>query len=118
MPRLIHLPHFQDERGVLTVYDPGNRTDLPFIPKRVFWIWNVPQHQERANHTHEICKQVIIPLCGRFVIEIDENTRYYLKNHQGLYVEAGEKIRLYSFSKGAIALVLCSEYYDEDEVIE
>jgi hypothetical protein len=116
MPQILNFPNFIDERGNLTVYDPGN-SDLPFIPKRVFWIWGVPEGQERANHAHEMCEQIIIPLAGGFVIEIDDNDRYYLKAHAGLYVEAGHKIRLYSFSKGAICLVLCSEYYDEGEVV-
>ncbi len=116
MPRIINFPNFIDERGNLTVYDPGNK-DLPFTPKRVFWIWNVPKQQERANHAHEICEQIIIPLAGGFVIEVDDTDRYYLKAHTGLYVETGHKIRLYGFSVGAICLVLCSEYYDVEEII-
>lgn len=118
MPRVINFPNFIDERGHLTVYDPGNRGDLPFVPKRVFWIWGVPKQQERANHAHEVCEQIIIPLAGGFVIEVDDENRYYLKAHTGLYVETEHKIRLYSFSKGAICLVLCSEFYDESEIVE
>lgn len=114
MPELINLPTFTDERGNLTVYDTG----LPFTLKRVFWIWGVPKGQERANHAHEICEQIIIPLAGAFIIEIDNDKRYYLKAHTGLYIEAGHKIRLYSFSEGAICLVLCSEHYDMNEVVE
>jgi len=117
MPRLINLPTFSDERGHLTVYDPGNN-NLPFIPKRVFYIWGVLKGQERANHTHEICEQIIIPLAGAFIIEIDDENRYYLKAHSGLYVEAGHKIRLYGFSEGAICLVLASEYYDESKIVK
>lgn len=122
MPELINLPTFTDERGNLTVYDihedfvKGSASNLPFEPRRVFWIWGVPQGQERANHAHEVCEQIIIPIAGAFVIEIDGN-RYYLKAHTGLYIEAGHKIRLYSFSEGAICLVLCSEHYDASEVI-
>jgi len=101
MPRIITLPTFTDKRGNLTAYDPGN-SDLPFIPKRVFWIWGVTKEQERANHAHEICEQVIIPLSGGFVIEIDDENRYYLKGHTGLYVETGHKINLYDFSEDAI----------------
>lgn len=115
MPKLLNLPTFIDERGSLTVYDPGNREDLPFEPKRVFWIYHVPKGQERANHAHEICEQVIIPLRGGFVIEIDDE-RYYIRAHTGLYVEAGCKIRLYAFSENAICLVLCSESYDPNEI--
>lgn len=114
MPEIIHLPTFQDTRGNLTVYDPGSRPDLPFIPKRVFWIYNVPQGEERANHAHEICEQVIIPLRGGVGIQIDDN-QYYLKSHTGLYIEAGHRIRLFNFTNGAICLVLCSEYYDPND---
>ncbi len=117
MPRIINLPTFTDERGNLTAYDPGN-SDLPFIPKRVFWIYDVPSDKERANHAHEICEQIIIPLSGKFVIEIDDVHSFYVEYHTGLYVETGHKIRLYDFSEDAICLVLCSEYYDEKEVVE
>lgn len=117
MPRIINLPTFTDERGNLTVYDPAPyNLHLPFVPKRVFWIWGVPKGQERANHAHEICEQIIIPLAGAFITEIDDDNRYYLKAHTGLYVETGHKIRLYAFSEGAVCLVLCSEHYDESEI--
>ncbi len=116
MPRIITLPTFTDKRGNLTAFDPSN-SDLPFIPKRVFWIYDVPSNTERANHAHEICEQVIIPLSGVFVIEIDNENRYYLRTHTGLYIETRHKIRLYDFSEDAICLVLCSEYYDESEVV-
>lgn len=117
MPRLIRLPTFTDQRGSLATYDPGNQLDLPFIPKRVFWIYDVPAHQERANHAHEICEQVIIPLRGEFVIEVDDINTYYLKNHTGLYIETERKIRLYDFSDNAICLVLASEGYDSKEAM-
>lgn len=113
MPRIINLPTYTDKRGNLTVYD----TELPFIPKRIFWIWGVPKGQERANHAHEICEQIIIPLAGEFVIEVDDGNKYYLKCHTGLHVETGRKIRLYDFSEDAICLVLASETYDEKEAM-
>lgn len=112
MPRLIHLPTFTDNRGKLTTYDPGNQ-DLPFEPKRVFWIYDV--NGERANHSHEVCEQIIIPIAGDFTIEIDDN-KYLLTRHTGLYIETGYKIRLYNFSEDALCLVLCSEYYDERDI--
>ena len=115
MPRLLHFPHFGDDRGWLVTYDPANNLHLPFEPKRVFWIYNVPKGKERANHAHETCSQIIIPLNGGFVIEIDDN-RYYLQHNTGLLVEPGYMIRLYAFSEDAICLVLCDEAYDESEI--
>ena len=116
MPRIISLPAFTDKRGNLPVYDPGN-SDLPFVPKRVFWIWGVPGETERANHAHEICEQIIIPLAGAVTIQIDDKNIYRPKVSTGLYVETGHKIRLYSFSEDAICLVMCSEFYDESEIV-
>ena len=117
MPRPIDLSSFHDKRGWLTVYDPANQ-DLPFIPKRVFWIWGVPKGAERANHSHETCSQIIIPIYGNFIIEINNEKRYYLKGHSGLLVEPGHKIRLYGFSENAIALVLCDEEYNRERIKE
>lgn len=106
--RLIKLPVFNDKRGSLTVWD----RDVPFVPKRVFWIYNVPEGQNRANHGHKECEQAIFAVRGSFMVN---DTRLYNTSY-GLYIPVGEFIKLWDFTPNAICLVLCSEYYDQNDI--
>jgi mannose-6-phosphate isomerase-like protein (cupin superfamily) len=104
---------FIDPRGALGVIDDR---EIPFKIKRVFWISNVPQGQSRGHHSHKECEQVIICLAGRFDVRLD-NEQYLLSvANVMLYVPIGTEIILSNFSPDAVCLVLCSEYYDENEV--
>lgn len=105
---------FIDNRGVLGVIDDR---DIPFEIKRVFWISNVPGNQSRGHHSHKECEQAIVCLAGDFKVRLNDET-YHLDYpyNRFLYVPVGTQITLDDFSPDAICLVLCSEYYDEDEV--
>lgn len=107
---MVKLPTFRDTRGNLTVWDK----DVPFIPKRVFWIYDVPAGFERGKHSHERCEQVIFAVHGSFMV----NDRRLYNPALGLHIPTGVEVRLWDFSPGAVALVLCSEHYDPDEVVK
>ena len=65
MPRgckLIHLPVHADKRGSLSFAEAGN--NIPFGIERVFWIYDVPQGEERGAHSHNECAEVVIPVQG------------------------------------------------------
>lgn len=105
---------FIDSRGVLGVIDDR---DIPFKIKRVFWITNVSIGEERGHHSHKECEQAIICLAGNFNVLLDGN-KYQLDYpyNRYLYIPIGTEIILDRFSHDAVCLVLCSEYYDKDEV--
>lgn len=107
---LIKLPVFNDKRGFLTVWD----RDVPFIPKRAFWIYSVPENQTRADHGHLECEQVIFAVSGSFTVN---NTRLFNPS-VGLYVPVNEVIKLRDFTPNAICLVLCSEFYEADDIYD
>ena len=46
---LVELPTHVDERGELVVAENSN---LPFEPRRFFWITHVPTTAERGGHAH------------------------------------------------------------------
>lgn len=105
----IELPTFIDSRGSLAVWDC---CDIPFIPKRAFWIYHVPEGETRADHGHKECEQAIFAVNGCFMV----NDVILHRPGIGLYVPINTVIKLHSFSPGAVALVLCSKHYDESEV--
>lgn len=98
------LPTFEDHRGVLTVWD----RDVPFVVRRVFWIYDVPLSGTRAAHPAS-CDQAIFCLAGKFAV----NGHLLDNPAQGLYIPTGIFITLHDFSLDAVALVLCSEPYDK-----
>jgi hypothetical protein len=100
-----------DARGNLTVYG------LPFDPKRVFGIDNVPHCQWRADHTLKTCHQVLIALRGRFDAIVD-GKRYHLCSPEfGLHIEPMAWRVMKNFSSDALCLVIASEDYDEADYI-
>lgn len=105
---------FIDNRGILGVIDDR---DISFEIKRVFWISNVPEDQSRGHHSHKECEQAIVCLAGDFKVRLNEEV-YHLdySYNRFLYVPVDTQITLDVFSPDAICLVLCSEYYNEDEV--
>jgi len=100
----ITLPTFEDERGMLAVWDEN----VPFAVKRVFWIYNVPWGHTRASHETS-CEQAIFAVAGSFMV----NDHLLSDPVEGLYIPTGTFITLHDFSLDAVALVLCSEHYDK-----
>lgn len=99
----ITLPTFDDERGVLTVWD----REVPFEVKRVFWIYGVPDSHTRAGHRTS-CDQAIFAIAGSFAV----NGQLLDNPARGLYILTGTFITLHDFSTDAVALVLCSKHYE------
>src|SRR6266436_6254301 len=63
IPVFVMLREYPQEDGVLVPIEFHGK-DLPFVPKRAFFIRNVPEGRERGNHAHKRCYQFIIPICG------------------------------------------------------
>ena len=111
--------HHSDRKGNLTVVE--NETSLPFNVKRAFYLYDVPGGEGRGSHAHKELEQLIIAASGSFTVIIDDglSKRSYFLNrpYQGLYVKSGIWSDLVDFSSGAVALVLASDVYIEDDYI-
>jgi len=112
------LKSYTDDRGMLY---PLNFSEIPFKPKRMFTVINVPKGVKRGNHAHYETEQFLI--CLRGEVEVDlydgyEHTSTSLKPMQGLYVP---KLIWDSqiFKTGDdLLLVLASTDYDREDYIE
>ena len=69
---LVELPTHVDERGELVVAENSN---LPFEPRRVFWITHVPTTAERGGHAHRTCAEVLYALAGKVKIDLSDGNR-------------------------------------------
>lgn len=114
---LIDLPRHLDRRGNLSVVENG--IHIPFDMKRAFFIYDVPGGESRAGHAHYNLYQFIIAVGGSFTVIIDdgESRESVLLNkpYQGLLLKPGTWSHLIDFSSGAVALVLASDFYNEDD---
>jgi dTDP-4-dehydrorhamnose 3,5-epimerase-like enzyme len=112
-PCRIELPTFTDERGILTAMEKR-----PFEVKRAFWIYGASQ--TRGQHSHRVGEQLIVAVHGSFtvMVRMGDRTFYWrLKRPDtAIYLPPSAWVQLYNWSDEAVALVLCSEYYDSEDI--
>lgn len=112
---LIDLPVVSDPRGDLTFVE-GER-HVPFVIRRVYYLYNVPVDSERGGHAHRELEQVIFALSGSFRIKVDDgrnSSEYWLRDpRRGLYLNRLVWREMDSFSQGAVCMVLASQPYNE-----
>ena len=110
---LIPLRNLADTRGCLI---PIEFADLPFVPRRVFFIQDVPMNGVRGGHAHARNKQVFVCLAGRIsvrlVFEETVETVVLDSPRQGLFVDAGVWSEQRFLDSGTRLCVLASEPYD------
>lgn len=111
--------HHSDRKGNLSVVENG--MTLPFDVKRVYYIYDVPGGGARGSHAHKELEQLIIAASGSFTVTLDDGKckRSFFLNrpYQGLYIKPGIWRDLSDFSSGAVAMVLASEVYKEEDYI-
>lgn len=111
--------HHSDRKGNLTVVENG--ITIPFDVKRVYYLYDIPGGAERGAHAHKELEQLIIAASGSFTVTLDDGKckRSFFLNrpYQGLYVKPGMWRELIDFSSGAVAMVLASEIYKNDDYI-
>lgn len=115
----LDIPEFSDERGSLFVVEEF--THIPFRIKRIYWIKNVPSNAHRGGECHKRLRQILVPVQGYFDVELDDGckkTVYSLGNpRKGLLIEPHIWRTMRNFSDDAICLVLASESYDPQDMI-
>ena len=116
---LIELPVRRDRRGALVALD--HEQGLPFILKRVFYIFDVPNGRARAGHAVS-GESVLVAANGSIRVAVDNGqavgTFDLSRPTKGLYVSPGIMINLQAFTANAVLLVLSSKLYSEIEYAE
>jgi dTDP-4-dehydrorhamnose 3,5-epimerase-like enzyme len=118
--KIIDIPKIVDEqgRGKLSFIE---KDIIPFLIKRVYYLYDVPSDAYRGGHAHKKLKQFVIALSGSFEVLLDDG-KYKQKvmlnkPNKGLLIPTGVWRELDNFSSGAVCLVLASEEFDESDYI-
>jgi len=114
------LKRFRGELGCLTPIEFG---ELPFSPKRVFIIDNVPAGGVRGDHAHKVNHQFFLCIRGEFVIQailgaaLMRTFKMERDSNEAFHAPPLTWIKLCVFSEDAICAVFASHPYDPGDYI-
>jgi len=114
---LIDLPKISDPRGNLTFIEGNNH--IPFVIRRVFYLYDVPGGADRAGHALKSCHQFLIAMSGSFDVTLydgREKERIHLnRSYHGLHIPPMIWREIDNFSSGSVCLALASEPYNAED---
>ena len=117
--KLWHLPRFRDHRGSLVVAELPD--DLPFAPRRIFTVYDVPGQDVRGEHAHRECEQLLIAVHGALSVRVEDgaSTREVRLDAPtvALYMPPMIWGEQHQFTADAVLLVLASHAYEAEDYI-
>jgi acetyltransferase-like isoleucine patch superfamily enzyme len=116
---LEQLPFFSDMRGSLTPIELGK--GLPFLPARIFLVYNVDNSRIRGEHAHRVCEQFLVSVSGNVSVMLDDGFKRIEvkldKPRLGLYLAPRVWGVQYKFSSDSVLMVAASHAYDSSDYI-
>lgn len=117
--RLIKLKNFNDNRGKLVVIENGET--IPFIIKRLFYIYDTNYSAVRGKHANKKTEFVLINLSGSCEIRVTDSKKEALfkldSPLSGLYIPKMIWKDMFHFTDDCVLLILASEHFSPDEYI-
>lgn len=115
----IDFPALGDERGSLVALEAEK--SVPFVIKRVYYIFGTKTGVSRGFHAHKKLQQVAICITGscRIILDDGQQRSEAILNSPNKGLVIGDLIwrEMHDFSKDCVLLVLASEHYDESDYI-
>lgn len=116
---LHRLVRADDLRGSLVSAEADSH--IPFAPRRIFSVMQVPSKDVRGAHAHRLCEQFLICQSGSVAIVVDDSRvreEVVLDDPQlGLYIPPMVWSVQYRYTHDAILLVLASDPYEPQDYI-
>ncbi len=116
---LYKLPLVSDIRGNLSVAEYEDQ--IPFMPKRCFWVFDVPSQEVRGEHAHKELHQYLICVKGSVTVVLDDGfnkTEVVLDEpNLGLHIPPRVWGIQYKYSKDAVLMVLASAAYAANDYL-
>lgn len=116
---VINLPKILDKRGNLSFIEGGNH--VPFVIRRVYWIYDVPGGEFRGGHAYRTNEEFIVALSGSFDVVLHDGQhehRIHLnRSYNGVYVPKMMWRSMDNFSTNSLALILSSADFSQEDYI-
>jgi len=112
------LKNITDKDGSLT---PIEFKDLSFIPKRIFYVTNVPINELRGQHAHFETQQLLICIKGVIGVKLHDGNalkQYVIKEGESIFVDKMIWDSQSFLTGNDILLVICNTEYDRKDYIE
>lgn len=95
---------------------PDNGENIPFLVKRIFYIYDIPSGEIRGMHAHKYCHEVLVATSGSFSVELDDGvtkkTVLLDRPDYGLHIPPGIWATEREYTSGSVCLALASDIYD------
>jgi dTDP-4-dehydrorhamnose 3,5-epimerase-like enzyme len=115
---IINLPKINDPRGNLSFVE---KNIIPFLIKRVYFLYDVPSGAERGGHAHIEQDELLIATSGSFDVVLNDgkSVKTVTLNNpsKGLLINKMIWRELKNFSSGSVCLVLASDTFSESDYI-
>lgn len=111
------LEIFKDSRGSLI---PIELNKIPFNPKRIFIVQNVPINTIRGNHAHYITIQYLFCISGLIEVILNDGSiekTFKIKEGEGVLIDNLIWDSQKFLTENSSILVLCSTEYDINDYI-
>jgi len=114
------LIKIEDKRGNLTFIQNGS--GIPFVPRRVFWTFDVPSGASRGGHAYLNQQELIIAINGSFEVVVTQldgvQKRHFLnRSDQAIMLPPLTWRSMVNFSTNAMGLHLSDSVFDESDYI-
>jgi dTDP-4-dehydrorhamnose 3,5-epimerase-like enzyme len=113
-----YIKIIRDQDGVLV---PIEFKDLPFEPRRVFYVTDVPKGIARGHHAHYATKQLLICIQGRIEVTLHDGKSAkttILQKNDSVMVDTMVWDSQRFLTGEEVMLVICSTPYDKTDYIE
>lgn len=116
---LRRMKTFSDMRGALSPVEFDK--DLPFVPRRIFFVYDVPNERVRGEHSHKACAQFLVAIAGHLSVVVDDgriaDEVRLDRPDLGLLIPPGVWGVQYKFRPGTVLTVYASHGYEADDYI-
>lgn len=118
-PKLIIFKPLGDERGSLIAIEAEK--SVPFLVRRVYYIFGTTDGVERGFHAHKVLNQVAVAVSGSCEMVLDDGeskaTVLLDSPEKGLLIGPGMWRVMRDFSPNCVLLVLADQHYNEADYI-
>lgn len=117
--KFINFPPLGNEYGSLVALEAEK--DIPFLIKRVYYIFATKSGKARGFHAHRNLKQVVICVAGKCRVVLDDGQQqqetWLDTPTKGLIIDSLVWREMHDFSENYVLLVLVEKHYNKTDYV-